>query len=129
MTPSSTGTNAKRRPTTAAERAKRRETLRPHPARDKIVDYLRKHEGPQSPTKIAPAIGISLGAAAYHFRTLVDAGIVELADEGRVRGAVEHFYALVDLDELSHGSGDFDDLLKVAGALTVTVERGGPPVP
>jgi hypothetical protein len=37
----------------------------------------------------------SLGSVAYHVRVLASAGVIELADEGRVRGAVEHYYALV----------------------------------
>lgn len=37
----------------------------------------------------------SLGSVAYHTRVLASAGVIELADEARVRGAIEHYYALV----------------------------------
>ena len=35
-----------------------------------------------------------LGAVAYHVRTLVDRGILELVGTGQVRGALEHYYRL-----------------------------------
>ena len=36
--------------------------------------------------------GASLGTVAYHVRTLEQLGLIELVDETRVRGAVEHHY-------------------------------------
>ena len=80
---------------TKKEKAERRASLRPHPARDQILDVMRSYGKPISPTQLARITGGTLGPSAYHVRTLVSAGVVELADEGRVRGAVEHFYALV----------------------------------
>jgi DNA-binding transcriptional ArsR family regulator len=68
--------------------------LRAHPVRDQIVDVMRSYGKPISPTQLSRITGGTLGSVAYHVRTLVAAGVVELADEGRVRGAVEHFYAL-----------------------------------
>lgn len=38
--------------------------------------------------------GITLGAAAYHFRKLHSDRLIKLSNERRVRGAVEHFYAI-----------------------------------
>jgi hypothetical protein len=96
---------------TKKEKQERRATLRPHPARDQIT-------------------GGTLGSTAYHVRTLVGAGVVELADEGRVRGAVEHFYAIVpggeDETRLTDPVGQ---LLGLCGALTVPDADGGYPKP
>ena len=81
------------------QQQQRRSTLRPHPARDQIVDAMRSYGQPISPTRLAEVTGNTLGSVAYHVRTLLAAGVVELAEEGRVRGAVEHFYALVPDNE------------------------------
>ena len=100
------------------QQQQRRSTLRPHPARDQIVDAMRSYGQPISPTRLAEVTGNTLGSVAYHVRTLLGAGVVTLAEEGRVRGAVEHFYALVPDNE-----ADLNDpvigLQKLCGALTL----------
>ena len=83
---------------TKKEQAKRRASLRPHPVRDQIVDIMRSYGKPISPMRISRITGGTLGSVAYHVRTLSAAGVIELADEGRVRGAVVHHYALVSDD-------------------------------
>jgi DNA-binding transcriptional ArsR family regulator len=110
------------------EKKQRRDRLRPHPARDQILDVMRSYGKPISPTQIARITGGSLGSTAYHVRTLVSAGVVELADEGRVRGAVEHFYALVPGDEEDVRIVDpITQLLGLCGALTVPAADDGYP--
>jgi DNA-binding transcriptional ArsR family regulator len=113
---------------TKRQQTQRRKTLRPHPTRDQIVDAMRSYGEPISPTRLAEVTGNTLGAVAYHVRTLLSAGVVELAEEGRVRGAVEHFYALVPDNEL-----DLNDplvgLQKLCGVLTLPNPDGGYPVP
>jgi DNA-binding transcriptional ArsR family regulator len=113
---------------TKRQQQQRRKTLRPHPTRDQIVDAMRSYGAPISPTRLAEVTGNTLGAIAYHVRTLLAAGVVELAEEGRVRGAVEHFYALVPDNE-----ADLNDplvgLQKACGALTLPSPDGGYPVP
>jgi DNA-binding transcriptional ArsR family regulator len=110
------------------QQQQRRKTLRPHPTRDQIVDAMRSYGEPISPTRLAEVTGNTLGAVAYHVRTLLSAGVVELAEEGRVRGAVEHFYALVPDNE-----ADLNDplvgLQKLCGVLTLPNPDGGYPVP
>ncbi len=110
------------------QQQQRRSTLRPHPARDQIVDAMRSYGQPISPTRLAEVTGNTLGSVAYHVRTLLAAGVVTLAEEGRVRGAVEHFYALVPDNE-----ADLNDpvigLQKLCGALTLPVSSGGYPQP
>ncbi|HEX5926077.1 MAG TPA: hypothetical protein VFY45_19760 [Baekduia sp.] len=110
------------------QQQQRRSTLRPHPARDQIVDAMRSYGQPISPTRLAEVTGNTLGSVAYHVRTLLGAGVVILAEEGRVRGAVEHFYALVPDNE-----ADLNDpaigLQKLCGALTLPVSSGGYPQP
>src|SRR3954452_4440553 len=113
---------------TKKEKAERRATLRPHPVRDQIVDTMRSYGKPISPTQLSRVTGGNLGSVAYHVRTLVAAGVVELADEGRVRGAVEHFYALV-LEEDAQLADPVSRLLGLCGALTVPDDDGGYPRP
>ena len=113
---------------TKRQQQQRRSTLRPHPTRDQIVDAMRSYGEPISPTRLSEVTGNTLGAVAYHVRTLLSAGVVELAEEGRVRGAVEHFYALVPDNE-----ADLNDplvgLQKLCGVLTLPNPDGGYPVP
>jgi DNA-binding transcriptional ArsR family regulator len=116
--------------TSKKEKKQRRDRLRPHPARDQILDVMRSYGKPISPTQLARITGGALGSTAYHVRTLVSAGVVELADEGRVRGAVEHFYALVPGDEEDLRIVDpITQLLGLCGALTVPAADGGYPRP
>jgi hypothetical protein len=118
----------RRMATTKKQMKARRDTLRPHPARDQIVDVMRSYGKPISPTQVARITGGTLGSVAYHVRTLVAAGVVELADEGRVRGAVEHFYALVREDD-AQLADPVSQLLGLCGALTVPDDDGGYPRP
>jgi DNA-binding transcriptional ArsR family regulator len=113
---------------TKRQQQQRRKTLRPHPTRDQIVDAMRSYGEPISPTRLSEITGHTLGSVAYHVRTLLAAGVVQLAQEGRVRGAVEHFYALV-----SDNEADLNDplvgLQKLCGALTLPSPDGGYPTP
>jgi hypothetical protein len=81
---------------TKMEQRRRRETLRPHLVRDQILEAMVTYERPISPVQLQRALpDQSLGSVAYHMRVLASAGVIELADEQRVRGAIEHYYALV----------------------------------
>jgi DNA-binding transcriptional ArsR family regulator len=115
--------------TTKKQMQQRRESLRRHPMRDQIIDVMRSYGRPISPTQLSRIIDGTLGSTAYHVRTLVAAGVVELADEGRVRGAVEHFYALVDKDEQAQLTDPVGQLLGLCGALTVPAPDDGYPRP
>jgi DNA-binding transcriptional ArsR family regulator len=114
---------------TKKEKEERRASLRPHPARDQIIDAMRSYGRPISPTQLSRVTGATLGSASYHVRTLMAAGIVELADEGRVRGAVEHFYALVPDADMPAVNDPVDQLLGLCDALTVPDPDGGYPLP
>jgi len=103
--------------------------LRPHPSRDAILDAMSQYGRPISPTQLARITGASLGATAYHVRTLVAAEIVELAHEGRVRGAVEHFYRMVADADHPASLDPVRQLLGVCGALTVPDPEGSFPTP
>jgi DNA-binding transcriptional ArsR family regulator len=61
-----------------------------HPLRARILAMLDERKA--SPNQLAGWLGASLGTVAYHVRTLEQLGLVELVDETRVRGAVEHHY-------------------------------------
>lgn len=115
---------------TKREKDERRKTLRPHPVRDQIVDVMRSYGKPISPTQLSRVTGGTLGSVAYHVRTLAAAGVVELADVGRVRGAVEHLYTLVpERDDDPPIIDPIGNLLSICGALTVPATDGGYPVP
>jgi DNA-binding transcriptional ArsR family regulator len=61
-----------------------------HPLRVRILAML--GERTASPNQLAGWLGASLGTTAYHVRVLDSLGLVELADETRKRGAIEHHY-------------------------------------
>lgn len=115
---------------TRKQKEKRRATLRSHPVRDHIVEIMRSYDKPISPTQLSRITGGSLGSVAYHVRTLSAAGVIELADEGRVRGAVEHYYALTLGDDEATLTDPATALLSICGALTVPdTAKGGYPQP
>jgi hypothetical protein len=81
---------------TKTQQRTRRETLRPHLVRDQILEAMVTYGRPISPTQLQRVLpDQTLGSVAYHTRVLASAGVIELADEMRVRGAVEHYYAIV----------------------------------
>ena len=61
-----------------------------HPLRVRILAMLDERKA--SPNQLAGWLNASLGTVAYHVRTLQQLGLIELVDETRVRGAVEHHY-------------------------------------
>jgi DNA-binding transcriptional ArsR family regulator len=61
-----------------------------HPLRVRILAMLDERKA--SPNQLSGWLGATLGTVAYHVRTLQEYGLVELVDETRVRGAVEHHY-------------------------------------
>jgi DNA-binding transcriptional ArsR family regulator len=61
-----------------------------HPLRVRILALL--SERTASPVELAEWVEATLGTVAYHVRTLHRLGLIELVDETRVRGAVEHHY-------------------------------------
>jgi DNA-binding transcriptional ArsR family regulator len=63
-----------------------------HPVRVQIVAHLAKKN--MSPSELESKIDATLGTVAYHVRAMVKSGALELVEEGRVRGAIEHFYKL-----------------------------------
>jgi DNA-binding transcriptional ArsR family regulator len=61
-----------------------------HPLRVRILALLDERRA--SPVELADILEASLGTVSYHVRTLHNLGLIELVDETRVRGAVEHHY-------------------------------------
>jgi DNA-binding transcriptional ArsR family regulator len=61
-----------------------------HPLRVRILAMLGERKA--SPNELAQRLDASLGTVAYHVRTLERIGLIELVDETRVRGAIEHHY-------------------------------------
>jgi DNA-binding transcriptional ArsR family regulator len=61
-----------------------------HPLRVRILAMLQERTA--SPSQLSQWLGATLGTTAYHVRSLHRLGLIELADETRVRGAIEHHY-------------------------------------
>jgi DNA-binding transcriptional ArsR family regulator len=61
-----------------------------HPLRVRILALLDERRA--SPVELADILEASLGTVSYHVRTLHHLGLIDLVDETRVRGAVEHHY-------------------------------------
>jgi DNA-binding transcriptional ArsR family regulator len=66
-----------------------------HPTRAKCLNILVERKA--SPNEIAIELGEEVGHVSYHIKKLTQLGAVELVDERKVRGAVEHFYRAVSL--------------------------------
>src|SRR6476646_2379827 len=61
-----------------------------HPLRVRILAILMERKA--SPVELAQVLEGTLGTVSHHVRTLHQLGLIELVDETRVRGAVEHHY-------------------------------------
>lgn len=75
---------------------------------------------PISPSEFAHESGCSLGAAAYHFRTLVKHGFLELVELIPVRGSTKHMYRATKSGYISdHEWGKVEQALRpgIAGAI------------
>jgi DNA-binding transcriptional ArsR family regulator len=59
------------------------------------IEILSKLGKPTSCPEIAKALGLTTQKVNYHMKVLVDAGLVELVDERRVRGIMEGVYLAV----------------------------------
>jgi DNA-binding transcriptional ArsR family regulator len=66
-----------------------------HPLRIRILAML--GERPASPVQIAQRVDATLGAVAYHVRTLHNLGLIELVETRQRRGATEHVYQAIDV--------------------------------
>lgn len=64
-----------------------------HPLRVQLLRFY--VEGTRSPNEVATQLRLPVGTVSYHTRVLAKTGFVELIDERKVRGAVEHFYRAI----------------------------------
>jgi hypothetical protein len=65
-----------------------------HPTQVAVMEAMDWIGEPFSPVQFCAMNGhrFEVGHAGYHFRKLVDAGLIECVGQRPVRGAVEHFY-------------------------------------
>jgi DNA-binding transcriptional ArsR family regulator len=70
-----------------------------HPLRANLI-LLLAADGPRSPNQLATALGERLGNVSYHITILRDGDVIALVNQRHVRGAIEHFYALTDEDQV-----------------------------
>src|SRR3954447_23618393 len=61
-----------------------------HPLRVRILAMLQERTA--SPSELSEWLGATLRTTAYHVHSLHQLGLIELAHETRVRGAIEHHY-------------------------------------
>jgi DNA-binding transcriptional ArsR family regulator len=105
------------------QKRSRRDSLRPSPKRDAIVDAMRAYGKPISKPQVATITGLTRNSASYHMRTLADAGVIKMVGEGD-GPTLEHFFMLArpseSLIDPAHA------LLALAGALTVSSDEGYP---
>ena len=73
-----------------------------HPLRVRILAMLQERTA--SPSQLSEWLGATLGTTAYHVRSLHQLGLIELADETRVRGAIEHHYRAGKRPMVSEGA-------------------------
>lgn len=68
-----------------------------HPLRISILEVFLMDGGRTiSPVELAFELQEKLGIVNYHVSELRKSGILRLADEEQVRGAMKHFYCLAD---------------------------------
>lgn len=72
-----------------------------HPLRVQALSVLT--ERPASPKELAAELGSPVGNVSYHVRELEQVGLIELVDEKKRRGAIEHFYRAISRPMLSAG--------------------------
>ncbi len=64
-----------------------------HPLRVQALSVLTERSA--SPKELAAELGSPVGNVSYHVRELEEVGLIELVDEKKRRGAVEHFYRAI----------------------------------
>jgi DNA-binding transcriptional ArsR family regulator len=68
-----------------------------HPLRIRIVEKIVESEaGRLSPSEVSGLVGAPLGNVSYHVRQLHDAGVLKLVKKTPRRGAIEHYYGVVE---------------------------------
>ena len=75
-----------------------------HPLRVSILEVLSIDKGRTlSPKDLSLELQAPLSTVNYHVTELRRSGLVKVVDERQVRGAIEHFYRVVESSE--NGSG------------------------
>jgi DNA-binding transcriptional ArsR family regulator len=64
-----------------------------HPLRVQALSVLTERSA--SPKELAAELGTPVGNVSYHVRELEEVGLIELVDEKKRRGAIEHFYRAI----------------------------------
>ena len=67
-----------------------------HPLRVSILEVLSIDGRTLSPKDLSLELQAPLSTVNYHVTELAKAGLIEMVGERQVRGAIEHFYRLVD---------------------------------
>lgn len=67
-----------------------------HPLRVQLIERFALADEPRSPSSLSEELDERLGNVSYHVRALLDEGLIELDRTEPRRGAVEHYYRLVD---------------------------------
>jgi len=71
-----------------------------HPLRVSILETLSVDNGRVlSPKELSLALKAPLSTVNYHVTELRESDLVEVVDERQVRGAIEHFYRVVDSEK------------------------------
>jgi DNA-binding transcriptional ArsR family regulator len=79
-----------------------------HPLRVQALSVLTERHA--SPKELAAELGAPVGNVSYHVRELERVGLIELVEEKKRRGAVEHFYRAIARPLLSAAEWEQLDL-------------------
>jgi DNA-binding MarR family transcriptional regulator len=94
---------------------------------DALLAIVVAYGRPVSAKELAELTGSTLGATAYHVRTLAKDGFIEWTDERRVRGAFQTFYKATPAGEGALRAVRTDALLTLFGELVVPAKDDGYP--
>ena len=81
-----------------------------HPLRISILEVFNLDDGRTlSPKDLSIELQAPLSTVNYHVTELAKAGLLEIVDERQVRGAIEHFYRVVQItaspSQRAHANG------------------------
>jgi DNA-binding transcriptional ArsR family regulator len=118
---------------TGVSRAERAQLIKAaaHPVRAKVLAMMAGQT--VSPKEVAATLNKPIANVAYHVRELERAGLIELVDERKRRGATEHFYSVTgpmseeEMADLSTPAKEFLAALtlhSVIGDAAIAAEAG-----
>lgn len=95
-----------------------RHALRPHPAREQILDVMGQHGAPTSSVQLSRITGATLGSTAYHVRALLAAEMAVGALNDITFNKASDLFGVEPLDNANTRAGAFLSMLNPRGLLS-----------